>query len=114
MWSLLIAAAQAATFTLDTGMTLEGDLERWEELGVCELRIEAGPLDGTRLTLPCDRLGASPAPEEPPEEETLEWASMLRLPEDPADVVEKPLPEEEVAEATPEVQATRGPDDMLI
>ncbi len=66
MLSFLAFLAYADTITLDTGAVVEGDLNRYEHGGDCEVTVTGGDLEGVVLIAPCFRVQSfvrtAPAP----------------------------------------------------
>ncbi len=56
MLSFLAFLAYADTITLDTGAVVEGDLNRYEHGGDCEVKVTGGDLEGVVLIAPCFRV----------------------------------------------------------
>ena len=58
MFLALILSALADSITLDTGVTIEGDLARYEFGGDCQISVTEGELRGVILIVPCHRVEA--------------------------------------------------------
>lgn len=54
----LIDSALADTITLETGVTIEGDLARYEMGGDCQVSVTEGDLQGVIVIVPCHRIAA--------------------------------------------------------
>ncbi len=54
----LTLTAFADSITLDTGVTIEGDLARYEFGGDCQISVTEGELRGVILIVPCHRVEA--------------------------------------------------------
>lgn len=58
MLVLLAQLALADTITLETGVTIEGDLARYEMGGDCQVSVTEGDLQGVIVIVPCHRIAA--------------------------------------------------------
>lgn len=96
MLSLLAFLAHADSITLDTGVVVEGDLNRYEHGGDCEVRVTGGDLEGVILIAPCYRVQSFVRTDPRP-------VPVARV--EPAVADAAPLPTPEVAPPAPEILA---------